>query len=127
MWNRGTVLLLSLDRVAAGSTSPSTFFVGSIFGMSHAEKISITYRGSYGGSGGTCSVAKIYAATARATGSVDYGELGSIAIPAATNATRQRTKIFTQLADYPYLTVKVLHQTGSKNLGPQRVLANVQW
>lgn len=126
-WNRGTVCLLRLGSVVAGSTMPYSFHTGSIFGFSHAEKVSITYKGSYSGSGGTCSYASLYPATARFAGSVDSVALGSIAIPATTNATKQRTKVFTQLADYPYLAVKITHQTGSKALREQKVIANVQW
>ena len=125
MWTRGTIELLKIPALAQGSTRPYAWFKGSIWGMKHAEKLSISLIGSFKTSG--TITASIYSAVDRSPGSIDAAALGSISVGRTATGVAIRTKTFTQLSDYPFLAVKLAHGGGSFALGLGRVIANFQY
>jgi len=113
---KGTIMtLLNIARLGPGSTSA----YGSFVGLRNANKITITFKGSYGASAGTTAQLNIFAALSPNAGSVDTAVIGSIVLAAAATASKQRSKYCfgtLDLSGFPYIVCKALHRTGTVGL-----------
>lgn len=108
---KGTFTMFNL-RVGPGSTSG----VGSFVGLNQAKRVAVFFQGSFATSAGTSPQVQLFPAVAPFAGSVDTNSFGTMVLPATVNVSTRRIKWFEGVVSFPYLTCKVVHNTGTAAL-----------